>query len=120
MATRNYTFPAKPQTIDYDGVAIVEWTGLLNTDDGQPIELVQFSDRSIQVTGTFGAGGNLRIQGSLDGVNWAVLTDPQGNDLNITTAKIEAVAEMTTWIRPLVTAGDVSTNLTVRLVARRD
>jgi hypothetical protein len=48
-----------------------------------------------------------------------VLTDPQGNDLNITTAKIEAISEATRFVRPVVTAGDGTTSLTVFLMFKR-
>lgn len=98
---------------------VVTWSALANGDDGSAIELFGSSDRSIQVTGTFGAGGSVRLQGSNDGSNWAALTDPQGNDLNITSAKIEAITEITRYIRPLVTAGDGTTSLVVTVFARK-
>ena len=62
---------------------IATWANMQNGDDGQPIELANFADRSVQVFGTFGAGGNVRIEGSIDGTNYAPLTDPQGNALDI-------------------------------------
>ena len=89
-----------------------------NGDDGQPIELANFADRSVQVVGTFGAGGKVRIEGSLDGANYAPLTDPQGNDLDLTTAKLEAVSEVVRWIRPRVIAGDGTTLLTVTMLLK--
>lgn len=94
-----------------------QWSGLLNGDDGTPVELHEFSDRSIQVTGTFGAAGNVKIEGSNDGTNYVVLTDPQGNALDVAAAKIEAVSEMTRFIRPRVSAGDGTTSLVVTLFA---
>ncbi len=117
MAVRN-------PTIAFNGdksVVTVTWTGLTKTTDdtGAPVDLVQYGDRSVHVSGTFGAGGSCRIQGSNNGTSFAVLTDPQGNDINVTVEKIEAVQELTGKIRPLVTAGDVTTSLTVAMVARR-
>ena len=97
---------------------IATWANMQNGDDGQPIELANFADRSVQVFGTFGAGGNVRIEGSIDGTNYAPLTDPQGNNLDINTAKIEAVIELVRWIRPVVTAGDGSTALTVTMLLK--
>lgn len=111
MATRT------PTVTNNGDLTIVQWTGLLNGDDGSPYKFTQWADRSIQVTGTFGAGGSVRWQGSNDGSTYAALTDPQGNDLNITAAKMEAVTELALWSRPLVTAGDGTTSLTVTLVA---
>lgn len=104
-----------------DQAMVVAWSGLTytTTDLGSAFENPGWADRSIQVTGTFGTGGSVRIQGSNDGTNWAVLTDPQGNDLNITTAKIEQVSEITRYIRPLITAGDGTTSLVVTMLVRR-
>ncbi|MBM4199747.1 MAG: hypothetical protein FJ189_00470 [Gammaproteobacteria bacterium] len=102
-------------------VHVTTWAALTTTNaDGEALALPSAADRSVQVTGTFGAGGSVRIQGSNDnGVTWAVLTDPQGNDLNITAAKIERITELTELIRPLVTAGDGTTSLTVHILTRR-
>ena len=97
---------------------IATWANMQNGDDGQPIELANFADRSVQVFGTLGAGGNVRIEGSIDGTNYAPLTDPQGNALDINTAKIEAIIELVRWIRPVVTAGDGSTSLTVTMLLK--
>lgn len=117
MATRTYTEQAKENI----NLSRVTWTGLTNatSDDGSPLFMDDFADASIQVKGTFGTGGSVRIQGSNDGgTTWATLTDPQGNDLNITAAKIEAITEFVEYIRPLITAGDGSTSLTVVLYRR--
>ena len=51
---------------------------------------------------------------------WATLTDPQGNALAVTGAKIEAIEEMVAGIRPNVTAGDGDTSLTVTLIVRTE
>jgi hypothetical protein len=95
---------------------VATWPNMPNGEDGQPLEIANMADRSVQVHGTFGAGGSLRIEGSLDGDNFFVLTDPQGNALDITTAKIEAISELARFIRPRVTAGDGTTNLTVTIL----
>jgi hypothetical protein len=52
-------------------------------------------------------------------VNWAALTDPQGNNLDMASLKIEAISELTRFVRPKVTAGDGTTNLTVLLLVKR-
>lgn len=97
---------------------LVSWTPLQNGDDGDAIPFSQYADKSVQVTGIFGAGGAVTFEGSNDGVTWAALTDAQGNDLNFTTAKIEQVIEITYRVRPRVTAGDGTTSLSVTLLAR--
>lgn len=97
---------------------VATWPNMASGDDGQPIELANFADRSVQVVGSFGSGGNVRIEGSLDGTNYAPLTDPQGNNLDINTPKIEAISEVVRYIRPRVTAGDGTTSLTVTMLLK--
>lgn len=102
-----------------DNVRIVTWTPLTQTgsDVGEAFQMPGWGDRSVQVFGTFGVAGNCRIQGSMDGTNWGTLTDPQGNALDFTAAKIEAITERVRYIRPSITLGDGTTSLTVMLLA---
>lgn len=102
-----------------DRAHVITWSSLANGDVGSALEMPGSPDRSIQVVGTFGSGGNLRIQGSNDGSNWSTLTDPQGNDINLTASKIEQIMEVVRYMRPNVTAGDGTTNLTVSILIRR-
>jgi len=112
MTTRTATYPA----IKNANAKRIKWTGLLNGDVGDGVEYNQYGDRSVQVTGTFGAGGSVSLKGSNDGgTTWVVLTDPQGNALTFTAAGLEAVSEFTQLIRPEVTAGDGTTSLTVNV-----
>lgn len=97
---------------------IATWPAMQTGDDGRPVELANFADRSVQVVGTFGAGGNVRIEGSINGTDYAPLTDPQGNALDIGGAKIEAISEVVRYIRPRVTAGDGTTSLTVTMLLK--
>lgn len=99
--------------------AVFTWTGLDSDDSGIPITIVDYTDQTMTVHGTFGAGGSVTMQGSNDATNWFTLTDPQGNALTKTAAAIEMVVEAPLWIRPLVTAGDGTTSLTVTLLCRR-
>ena len=113
------TITPTPATLG-DYAIKMTWTPMANGDVGSPFDMMNYADRSVQVLGTFGAGGNLRWEGSNDlGTTWATLTDPQGNALDFTTAKIEQVMELAHWVRPKVTNGDGSTAITVVLVARR-
>lgn len=102
-----------------DGVVVVVWENLANADTGAPFIGPSYPDKSVQVTGTFGVGGNCRIKGSnFTGTpTWATLNDPQGNALDITAAKIEQLLENVYQIQPEITAGDGTTSLTVRLIA---
>ena len=101
-----------------DPVHIIVWSWLLNGDDGVAIEMPGSSDRSIQFAGTFGTGGTIQIEGSNNGSNYVVLTDPQGNNISKTTSSLEMITELTRYIRPRVTAGDGTTNLASTLLVK--
>ena len=99
------------------------WTGLLNTDDGAPWSedggSSSFADKVAHVTGTFGVGGTVVIEGSNDGVNWAVLNDPTGVAIALNaTSPLSGILENPLNIRPRVSAGDGTTNLTVVINGR--
>lgn len=105
-------------TVSARGVYRYQWSGLSNGDAGTPVRVGNAPQRSVQVTGTFGTGGTVVIEGSNDGgSNWHTLTDPQGNDLSFDAAGLAAIQESTQSIRPNVTAGDSGTDLSVSLVA---
>ena len=97
----------------------IVWPNLFLTDVGDPFTLAQYADRSVQISGTFGVGGTLIFEGSINGATYDILTDPQGNNLSFTSGKIEAISELVLLIRPRVSAGDGTTNLTVSMVVRK-
>ena len=101
-----------------DDSHVVAWSGLLNTDTGEPIEMVGSSDRSVQVSGTFGVGGTCLIEGSNNGVNYHTLTDPQGSDLSFGAAGLEQIMTLPRWIRPRISAGDGDTALVVTMLLK--
>lgn len=116
MATKVCT----PTLQQSEKVVQFKWATLNNGDDGAPVEWAIFADRSVQVTGNFGAGGNVRIEGSNDGgVTWAPLSGPTGAALDITAAGIKQIVECVGLIRPRVTAGDGTTALVVSIIGRK-
>jgi hypothetical protein len=114
MATRNLARdPISGRSLS------IAWSGLLNGDDGQPWDTEDFPDWSVQITGTFGAGGTVVIQGSNNGTNWITLRDPSGAILSFTAADLRQALELSRWVRPAVTAGDGTTSLVATIKARR-
>lgn len=113
MPTRSFTLAGRaPIDQSFPGESsLVTWTGLLNGDDGTPVQLGAYSDRSVQFGGTFGAGGTIVLEGSNDGTTYFTLTDPQGSAISKGSASLEGVVEPTRYVRPRVTAGDGTTNL---------
>jgi hypothetical protein len=104
---------------DHDGWTVT-WGPMANGDVGvdAPV-MIGHSDRSVQVAGTFGAGGTMQWEGSIDGINFDILNDPFGVPLSFVSAKIRAVTEAVILSRPHVTAGDGTTSLTVSARYRR-
>lgn len=117
MATR----PATITDISQDGsVLLVTWTGLTNGDDGSPVQFDEFGDRCVQSSGTFGAGGTVLWEGSIDGTNYGTLNNAQGSAISITAATaVKQVVEIPRYSRPRVSAGDGTTSLSFYAVLRR-
>lgn len=90
---------------------VATWTPLLNGDVGDSFSCAPYTDKSVQVFGTFGSA-SLALQGSNDGTNWVALSDPQGITIAITSTGIKMVSEATVYIRPSVTGGGGTTSLT--------
>ena len=117
MAIKDYTlkdisgFGQYGKTITYSGLAI--------SDQGAPLEAFGYADRSVQVDGVFGSGGSVMIEGSNNGSTYYPLTDPQGNNLEITSGKIEQISEAVVYLRPRVTSGDGSTSINVTILMRK-
>lgn len=120
MATITPTVEGRFHTDSFPGeTAVHTWSGLSAVDTaGEAVGYGAHADRSVQVMGTFGAGGAVTLQGSNDGSSWYTLTDFQGNALVITVAGIYTVSEATRFIRPSITGSDGTTNLDVVMFSR--
>ncbi len=100
------------------GTLDITWANLTQTglDTGTPVTpLNNYWKFSVQAMGTFGAAGAVVLEGSNDGVNYATLNDVAGAAISLTTtafARLEAVPK---FMRPRITAGDGTTNLTVAM-----
>lgn len=94
-----------------------QWT-LATGDTADPISFAEYSDRSVQIEGDDG-GGTTTIEGTLDGTNYKVLTDPQGNALSFTAVNIiEQISEATVYIKPVLTGGAAG-EITVTVFGKR-
>lgn len=107
-----------------DPIAVQWGPGAKFGDSFQPLLSASLVDHSIQVTGVFGAGTNIQIQGSNDATsttngNYYALTDPFSNTINMGSAQIRQTTECTSWIKPVITAGDGTENLTITVAFRR-
>jgi len=101
---------------------LFSWT-LTNVDnDGAPIgpEHVDYADRAVQVSGTFG-GATVAVQGSNQPaapVVWFALDNPSGADLSFSGPDGKVIAELPVWTRPLLSGG-AGSSVAVSILARR-
>lgn len=116
MATKNASFVVNPGG---DGsLEIITWA-LTNTDDGAPVQVAQWADRTVQVgiAGDNFNTGTVIIEGSNDGITWNTLRSPDSVLLVFTAQGLKEVLEMTAYIRPR--ASIAVTNVSVVMAARR-
>lgn len=126
MANIASTNPLSQLGIDYSFHSkgnMVQWTPLTFTglDAGVPYDDFGNTDRSVQVSGTFGAGGSVLMEGSNDGVTYFQLKDQGGTLIALTAAGLVGFQPgiLPRFVRPRVTAGDGTTSLTVLMLCRR-
>lgn len=91
-------------------------TGLLNGDTSSELDLPQFTDKTIHVSGTFGVGGNARLRGmNTTGGNPQPLHPadaPAGALSTITAELLKTLVEDPLYLVADVSAGDGTTTLT--------
>jgi hypothetical protein len=106
-----------------EGVRVIKWS-LASGDTGKPYPAPHRSDKTVQISGTAGAGSTVTIQGTLvaDGSTdkFGTLNNPahsalSWNDADLTANKIEGVLENVYRIRPNFSAG-TATAVVVRLL----
>lgn len=103
---------------DFNG-KLFSWN-LVNGETGDYIggEDSAFTDKSVQVSGTFGAGGTVVIEGSNDNVTWYTLSSPANAALSFNAAGLKQIVEAARHTRARVSAGDGTTAIAVAIFAR--
>ena len=97
----------------------ISWSALAATDTGAPVEMPDVQDFSVQFQFVAGTTPSAQLEGSNDGTNWHLLTDPQGVDIVKTLSDLEQVSENPRYVRPNCTAG-TGVNLNVLIHGRRN
>lgn len=111
-------------SVDNDGVVKITWAGLRDNDTGAWVRAARYADKTVQVIVVDGGVGDaVTMEGSPDGgTTVGILHNAQGGDLvaDLVGGKIsdaEILAENPESIRPRISAGDATTNLTVVVIA---
>lgn len=103
------------------GLASATWASIPNGEASAAAVLANYALASAQVSGTFGAAGSIQLEGSNDGVTWAILKDINGTQA-IWTAGAKTVYlfyDGPIYIRPNCTGGDGTTSFTMVVSARK-
>lgn len=110
-----------PQVSKAREVIVASWAPMTQSgsDVGAPVSFAEYSDKTFQVFGTFGAGGAVLMEGSNDGTNWSALSNRQGTNMSFTANGLNTSQDKPVWVRPRVTGGDGTTSLTVIVACHR-
>jgi hypothetical protein len=102
------------------GPCLVATWGALNTNNttAAALRLPGYTDKSVQFVGSNFDSASISLHGSVDGTNFVVLTDPQGNAITKTAAGIEAVTENTLWVKPVGASIGTNTSVVVSIFAK--
>ncbi len=104
--------------VNEDKTVTVQWTGLEDNDTGAPVYLARYADKTVQVTGNFSGSAVMSLQGSNLGTpSWGAVNDAQGVVIAPSTNECMVVGGSPLQIRPNITTGNASTDLTVTIVA---
>ncbi len=111
MSTITPTIVQVSNYTPYDGWKVT-WAGIGDSDTCTGVNLSNYSDCSIQVTGTF-ASASIACQGSNNSTtgsdgNWFSKTNPAGTTIAITAAGGSQVTEASVWTRPSSASGSGS------------
>jgi hypothetical protein len=86
--------------INGDGsIMMAVWPLTTADHTGDALSWADWADRSVTFTGTWG-GATAALEGSNNGTDWIALADPQGTAITKTANGIEAVLELTRFVRP--------------------
>lgn len=103
-----------------DDAVKVQWRNIASGDTCEEYSgFSDYSDRSVQVEAAAFGGATITIAGSNDGDNYQTLTDPSGTAITASSAKLRQILEYVWKVKPTISGGDVTTNITVTIVAKR-
>ena len=104
---------------DFLGCVRLQYRDVKAGDTCAPIKIARYSDRSVQVSGTY-SGATVAIQGTCEeDTNYATMTVDGTTELTFSSGvKSKFIMEATAYTKPVVTAGDGSTSVTITFMCR--
>jgi hypothetical protein len=115
MATRALQFVSADRH-----ARIYKWEGLLMGDDGASLQIDEFHHITVHGFGAFDGSANLNILGSNSGTNFAVTKKHDTGSMILTADSIEKMITEPRFIKPSITSGNASTNISCWVILRTD
>lgn len=112
MATKSFT---KTTPYPIRGVQEITWSGLSDGDDGEPVQVPQYAEACVQISGTFDTA-TVDLEGSNDKSTWVTLTNEQGTNISTGSKALETLAQNPKWVRPNAGSGSGSVDVKAILV----
>lgn len=107
-------------TTDLNGdgsVTMAVWPLTTADHTGDALSWADWADRSVTFAGTWG-GATAALEGSNDGSTWIPLADPQGTAITKTANGIEAVLELTRFVRPRLSTVGAGATVSATILMR--
>ena len=101
---------------------LATWTLLTADETGDALELPDAADRTIQFNGTSGSGNwggaVAKVYGSIDGLVYLALNDPQGTEISANANALFTIQENVRYIYPILTTTGTAAVVAVSLLSR--
>jgi hypothetical protein len=118
MAIIPATPTSLPENNDFRNCAVYTWSNITTADTCEAVEIPSFPDRTVEVSGTFGAAGSIAIKGSIIGTVYNTLKAPNGDALSFLASDTESVLTAVRYLKPDTPTGDGTTSITVSIFMR--
>jgi hypothetical protein len=116
MATIKY-LPVESVDKSGESTFFVIWPNMASGDVGQPFDMANAADRTVQFVGEFD-GGTVVMEGSVMGSTYFTLDDATGSPISKTDEDGESITQATRYVRPSMSGGGVNMAVDVHLQAR--
>ena len=117
MATIMYT-QSEVSSIDRS-VLMITWAPVTsdsgNNDVCVPLQLPQYTSKSVHVFGTFGSATIIVNGSNNSGVSFVPLDDPNGSAISIGSENIEQISQNTQQVQPAISGGTAASVTIVML-----
>lgn len=117
MALIEPVYVVRPNTLEYQGIAIIQWPDVTSADTCAPVELCKYSDRSFQLSGTLGPA-TISLDGSLTGDVYETLLDHNGVPVSLDCNGVRQLSVLTRYAKPVVTGADGTTSVTITVMMK--